>query len=84
MNAPGLPRPNERHDRYCSGPAATGYSAVSRNPHLPRPEEPPAPSPELADLSNLVLTPHVGAGTGAALMADVREVLENIARVRAT
>ena len=49
-----------------------------------RPEEPPVPSPELADLSNLVLTPHIGAGTGAALMADVREVLENIARVRAS
>jgi phosphoglycerate dehydrogenase-like enzyme len=47
-----------------------------------RPDEPPAPSSELASLPNVVLTPHIGAGTGAALMADVREVLENIERVR--
>ncbi len=47
-----------------------------------RPEEPPAPSANLASLPNVVLTPHIGAGTGDALLADVREVLENIARVR--
>jgi phosphoglycerate dehydrogenase-like enzyme len=47
-----------------------------------RPDEPPAPAAGLADLPNVVLTPHIGAGTGAALIADVREVLENIARAR--
>jgi phosphoglycerate dehydrogenase-like enzyme len=47
-----------------------------------RPEEPPAPATQLTDLPNVVLTPHIGAGTGDALMADVREVLENIARAR--
>jgi phosphoglycerate dehydrogenase-like enzyme len=47
-----------------------------------RPQEPPPPSPELAGLPNVVLTSHIGAGTSRALMADVREVLENIARVR--
>jgi phosphoglycerate dehydrogenase-like enzyme len=46
-----------------------------------RPEEPPGDN-ELASLPTVVLTPHIGAGTGEALLADVREVLENIARVR--
>lgn len=47
-----------------------------------RPEEPPRDATELASFPTVVLTPHIAAGTGLALLADVREVLENIARVR--
>lgn len=47
-----------------------------------RPEEPAPPNPELTSLPNVVLTPHIAAGTSEALMADVREVLHNIARSR--
>jgi phosphoglycerate dehydrogenase-like enzyme len=47
-----------------------------------RGQEPPPDAAGLADLPNVVLTPHVAAGTGADLMADVRTVLDNVARVR--
>ena len=47
-----------------------------------RSEEPPKDAAGLADLANVVLTPHVAAGSGVELMADVRTVLDNVARVR--
>ena len=47
-----------------------------------RAQEPPKNAAGFAELPNVVLTPHVAAGTGADLMADVRTVLDNVARVR--
>jgi phosphoglycerate dehydrogenase-like enzyme len=47
-----------------------------------RKDEPPASAEGLADHPAVVLTPHVAAGTGKDLLADVREVLANVARVR--
>lgn len=47
-----------------------------------RHDEPPADSAAFAGLDSVVLTPHVAGGTGAEILADAREVLENVARVR--
>lgn len=47
-----------------------------------RREEPPASADGLAEHPGVILTPHVAAGTGAELLADVRAVLDNVARVR--
>ncbi len=45
-------------------------------------DEPPASTEALACFPTVVLTPHVAAGTGTELLADVRAILDNIARVR--
>lgn len=47
-----------------------------------RVQEPPHPASPLARLPNVVLSPHIGAGTSAALFADVAEVLDNIVAVK--
>lgn len=66
----------------------TALIAALRSGHLGgagldvRAQEPPRDAVGLAELPTVVLTPHVAAGTGSDLMADVRTVLDNVARVR--